>query len=212
LPNSITKRNIFEKWCFLRGWKAIPDNIGEYKFEERNTKETFWEECDTIEICSWWKFRDLWNRYLPHVRIRAPCYDNWGDCTIFKDAFRYREQNNQQQKIRHDESNNEIDDDESQADDFEVVELATVNVAESFLLGDCAQEEAIIESASFHVEQAKVTRELAQKHAQEAKEDIENGVLHREKRYCILCDYAKNVASLILEKSSLGMPYAPCYS
>jgi hypothetical protein len=29
LPNSITKRNIFEKWCFLRGWKAIPDNIGD---------------------------------------------------------------------------------------------------------------------------------------------------------------------------------------
>jgi hypothetical protein len=40
-PNSITKRNLFEKWCFLRGWKAIPDNIGDYKFEERDTKETF---------------------------------------------------------------------------------------------------------------------------------------------------------------------------
>jgi hypothetical protein len=90
LPNSITKRNLFEKWCFLRGWKAILDNIGDYKFEERNTKETFWEECDTLKICSWWKFRDLWNRHLPHVCIRTPCYETCGKCTIFKNAFRYR--------------------------------------------------------------------------------------------------------------------------
>jgi hypothetical protein len=185
--------------CFLRGWKAIPDNIGNYKFEERNTEEIFWEECDTaLEICSWWKFHDLWNRYLPHVRIRAPCYDTCGECTIFKNAFRYRGQKNQQQKICHDEFISESDDDESQADDFEVVELVTVNVAESFLSGDCAKEEAIIEAASFHVEQAKVIRGLAQKRAQEAKDDIENGVLHPEKRYCLVCDYSQNLGIISL--------------
>jgi hypothetical protein len=192
LPNSITKRNLFEKWCFLRGWKAITDNIGDYKFEDRNTKETFWEECDTLEIFSWWKFRDLWNRHLPHVRIRAPCYDTCGECTIFKNAFRYRKQNNRQHKIFPDESSSESDDDESQADDVEVAELATVNVSESFLLGDFAQQEAIIKAAAFHVEKTKVMRELAQKRAQEAKDDIENGVLHPENQYCLVCDYAQN--------------------
>jgi hypothetical protein len=130
----------------------------------------------------------LGDRHLPHVRIRAPCYDIWGECTIFKNAFRYREQNNQQQKIRHDESSSENNDNDSHADDFEVVELAMVNVAVSFLSGDCTQEEAIIEAAALHVEQAKVMRELAEKRAQEAKDDIENGVLHPEKRYCLVCD------------------------
>jgi rubrerythrin len=74
-----------------------------------------------------------------------------------------------------------------------VVELVTVNVAKSCLSGDCAQEEAIIEAAAFHVEQAKVMRKLAQKRAQEAKDDIENGALHQEKWYCLVCDYAQNV-------------------
>jgi hypothetical protein len=68
-----------------------------------------------------------------------------------------------------------------------------VNVAESFLSVDCAQEEAIIEAAAFHVEQSKVMRELAQKRAKEAKDDIDNGVLHPEKQYCLVCDYAGNL-------------------
>jgi hypothetical protein len=92
-----------------------------------------------------------------------------------------------------DESSSESDDDESQSDDFEVVELAMVNVAESFLLGDCAKEEAIIEAAAFHVEQVKFMCELDQKRAQEAKDDIENGVLHPEERHCLVCDFAQNL-------------------
>jgi hypothetical protein len=95
--------------------------------------------------------------------------------------------------MHHDESSSESNDDESQAENFEVVELATVNVAESFLSGDCAQVEAIIEAAVFHVEQAKVMRELAQKRAQEAKDDIEKGFLHPEKRYCLVCDCDQNL-------------------
>jgi hypothetical protein len=207
LPNKIKKSNLFENLCFLRGWRAILYNIGDYKFEERNTDDTFWEECDTLNISSWWKFCDLWNHYLPHVRIRSPCYDTCVESTIFKNAFRYREQNNQQHKICHGESSSESDDDESQSDDFEVVELATVNTAESFFSGDCAQEEAIIEASSFHVEQANVMRELAEKHAQEAKYDIDNGALHPEKHYCIVCDYAQNLGIPHFGKEHHGETY-----
>jgi hypothetical protein len=45
-------------------------------------------------------------------------------------------------------------------------------IAESFLSGNCSEEEAIIQSASYHVEQDKVMRELAQTRAEEAKDDI----------------------------------------
>jgi hypothetical protein len=154
-----------------------------------------------------WKFRDLWNHHLPHVHIRNPCYDTCGECTIFKNAFRYRGHKNQQQKVCHSESSSESDDDKSQPDNFEVVELATMNVAESFLSGYCAQDEAIIETAAFHVEQAKVMREFAQKCAQEANENIESGVLHPEKRYCLVCDYAQNLGILHFGKDHPGDTY-----
>jgi hypothetical protein len=74
-------------------------------------------------------------------------------------------------------------------------------------MGDCAKEEAIIEAAVFHVEQANVMRELAQKRAQEAKDDIENGVLHPEKRYCLLCDYAQNLGIPHFGKEQPGDTY-----
>jgi hypothetical protein len=33
LPSSITKRNLFEKWSFIRGWGAIPHNHGTSVYE-----------------------------------------------------------------------------------------------------------------------------------------------------------------------------------
>jgi hypothetical protein len=63
-----------------------------------------------------------------------------------------------------------------------VKEKKTSAIAESFLSGNCAEEEAIIQPASYHVEQAKVVRELAQRHAHEAKDDIDNGILHPNKK------------------------------
>jgi hypothetical protein len=56
LPSSITNHSLFEKWCFSRGWIATTDNTGCYTFEARNTEDTFWEECETQEVCSWWEF------------------------------------------------------------------------------------------------------------------------------------------------------------
>jgi hypothetical protein len=43
LPSSIMKHSFFEKWCFSLGWKTTTDNTGCYKFEDRNTEETFWD-------------------------------------------------------------------------------------------------------------------------------------------------------------------------
>jgi exopolyphosphatase/pppGpp-phosphohydrolase len=72
-------------------------------------------------------------------------------------------------------------------------EQETRNISESFLAGKCAEEEAIIQSASYRVEQAKLMRELAQKRAQEAKEDHDNNVRHANKRCFSVCDYAQNL-------------------
>jgi hypothetical protein len=92
-------------------------------------------------------------------------------------------------------------------DDFELEEKVTSNITDLFLSGNCAEYEAIIQAASFHLEQTKVMRELAQKCAQEKKDDIENGVLHPEKRYCLVCDYAKNLGIPYFGKEQTGDTY-----
>jgi ribosome-binding ATPase YchF (GTP1/OBG family) len=92
------------------------------------------------------------------------------------------------------ESDDEAEEEpDCESHDWEQIEKTTTDIAQSFLAGDCAEEESTIEAALYYVEQAKVMRELAQHWAQEAKDDIENCVLHTKKRYCLVCDYAQNL-------------------
>jgi hypothetical protein len=149
--------------------------------------------------------------HLPHVRIRAPCYDTCGECTVFKNAFLYQEEKNKKKGIAKDDSDDDIDEDSDaefdEPQDCNVKEKKTSAIAESFLSGNCAEEEAIIQAASYHVEQAKVMRELAQMRAQEAKDDIANDVMHPNKRYCIVCDYAQNLGIPHFGKEQHGDMY-----
>jgi hypothetical protein len=57
------------------------------------------------------------------------------------------------------------------------------------------------------VEQSKVMRELAQKRAQETKDDIANGALHPDKRYCMVCDYDGNLRIPHFRKEQPGDTY-----
>jgi hypothetical protein len=88
LPSNITKQS----------WIARADNCGVYSCEEQNTEKTFWEDCETQEICSWWKFRELWAKHLPRVRIRNPCNLNVVNAQFSKNACWYREEHNQAKK------------------------------------------------------------------------------------------------------------------
>jgi hypothetical protein len=49
--------------------------------------------------------------HLPHGRIRAPCYDTCGECTIFKNAFGYREEKNKKKGIDEYDSDDDINED-----------------------------------------------------------------------------------------------------
>jgi hypothetical protein len=57
------------------------------------------------------------------------------------------------------------------------------------------------------VEQPKIMHDIAQKRAQEAKDDIDNGVLHPDKRYCMVCYYAINFGIPHFRKEQPGNTY-----
>jgi hypothetical protein len=206
-PLLIVRQALKNRTCLKNGAFSMDGGLFQktvvIMFLKRGTRTIyFWEDCDTLEICSLWKFRDLWNYHLPHVLIRSPCYGTYGKCAIFKNAFRYHAEKNKKQLANHPEDSDDddvcSDDNESlELDDFQSEERVTSNIADSFLSCNCAEEQAIIQAAWFHVDQANVMRKLVQKCAQEAKYNTENGVLHPNKRYCLMCDYGQN----------LGIPY-----
>jgi hypothetical protein len=64
---------------------------------------------DTEEIVSWWSFWHIWREDLPNIRIRAPFNDTCGECTILRNAFRYRERRQQTSENSDDSDDSDYD-------------------------------------------------------------------------------------------------------
>jgi hypothetical protein len=130
LPPNFTKRNLYDQYCYGRGWAPKADNKGRYPklqdFTKRKKDDVLWEVgMDTEEIVSWWSFRHIWHEDLPNIRIRAPCNDTCGECTIISNAFRYRERRQQtsEDSVKSDDRDDdkledELDNEDEQHTDF----------------------------------------------------------------------------------------------
>ena len=91
LPSYMTKRKIYEKFCYLRGWKAVVKKKKSYG----PLKD--YEKVDNLEqytICSWQAFNGIWNTDFPGMCIRNPSADICCECFILKNKFRYRAEKN----------------------------------------------------------------------------------------------------------------------
>jgi hypothetical protein len=71
----------------------------------------------TDEVVSWWSFCYIWKTDLPKVCIPAPCNDTCGECTILRNAFRYREMCQRNNDLS-DSSNSDEDEDAERPNDF----------------------------------------------------------------------------------------------
>jgi hypothetical protein len=96
LPLNTSRREMYEKYCFERGWAPKSDSKGRYpklgEYNKHINDEFLWEpDIGTQEVCSWWAFRKLWQERCSHIKIWAPCNDTCGKCTVFRNACHYQE-------------------------------------------------------------------------------------------------------------------------
>jgi hypothetical protein len=155
---------------------------------------------DTDEIVSWWSLRHIWREDLPIIRIRAPCNDTCGDCTILLNAFRYRER--RQQTSENSDDSDDSDDDKLEDEhgndnerhaEFKEGEDEVSNLAKSLLTSDCIRQESVLEAVGFHVTQARAMRGMVQYRTQEASESLIVLKRHDTRDRVLVCDYAQNV-------------------
>jgi hypothetical protein len=83
LPSNTSRREMYEKYCFERGWAPKSDSKSRYprlgEYNNRINDNFFWEpDIGTQEVCSWWAFIQLWQEHFSHIKIRAPCNDTCG--------------------------------------------------------------------------------------------------------------------------------------
>jgi hypothetical protein len=201
LPSNTTKREMYELYCFNRGWTVKSDNKGRYPkvvdYKRRKVDDMFWQEdMESFEVCSWWSFRNIWKEHCSNIRIRSPCNDTCGECTIFRNAFRYR--SSKVGKVHDDVSDGESDSEVEAASDDEDA-LVDKDDIKTFVSDDvgcvdsCLEQERILEAAGFHIAQAKGMRGYVQAATERAKQCRDNEVPHKDRDYVLVCDYAQNM-------------------
>jgi hypothetical protein len=94
-PSNTTKREMYELYCFNRGWTVKSDNKGRYPsvvdYTRRKVDDMFWQaDMVSFEVCSWCSFRNIWKEHCSNIRLHSPCNDTCCESTIFSNAFRYR--------------------------------------------------------------------------------------------------------------------------
>jgi hypothetical protein len=195
-----------EKFCFDRGWAPKSEIKGRYpkvcEYPNRKTDDMFWRDyADHTEVCSWWYFREIWDEHFSNIRIRCPCSDTCGECTVFRNAFRYRESRKKEKDEDEEEGDSEDDndvldepDDPAQDQDAAFKDDEIVDeLAKSFITGDCLEQERILEAAGNHVHQAKGMRHYVQERTAISTQCRNEEVPHHEREYVIVCDYSQNL-------------------
>ena len=98
LPSSYTKRTLYSRWCWLRGWDLKPKGgdgsygrISDYQ-KRVNTPGTFdellWPEgSQSLPVCSKTAFCKFWDDKFKDLVIKKSSHDTCGVCYLFMNAL-----------------------------------------------------------------------------------------------------------------------------
>ena len=113
LPPSYSKRLIYHKWCFKRGWivggGGSDSSTGSIKtFKVRPNDEIDWPEgSEPQPIASRTTFMSLWNTEFKHIKIGSAAKDTCTDCWEFKRAAASHDKSRRNGSDDDDDDNNE---------------------------------------------------------------------------------------------------------
>jgi hypothetical protein len=71
LPTHMTKRGLYRKFCWERGWKLVSDAEGKYTRTTRLYDTEFPEGSERKEVGAWSSFAKYWKEKHPNLKIRA---------------------------------------------------------------------------------------------------------------------------------------------
>lgn len=180
LAPSYSKRSLYHRFCYERGWIMSTTSKG-------TTKKSLREDQDWVEntenepskICHWRSFWKFWQQSFPKLRVRKPSADVCGDCHKFFNRIKYKSPENPIDTTK---------------------EAAMVDEA-------VLEDENTLEKASSHVADAKEMRAYANKKMKEAQDDNRAGVEWQHIRNCIVVDYCQNMELPFFGASQPGESY-----
>jgi flavodoxin len=204
LPSAMTKRGMYQRFCYERGYKVSSDAFGSYpKLNEYPARtdfdEVFWPPgSEPLAVCSWWSFHNYWKQQFPKLIVRSPSHDVCGECTIYRNRWKYGSSNDSvpDDEDAADDDDHDAEEGESKQDGAEDLENGAADLEDNadddaIVTPAMLEQERLIADATRHVEQAIAMRELAQEKI--ARAQATSLLPHSERHYCFTVDYAQNL-------------------
>jgi hypothetical protein len=185
LPSTMTKRGMYQRFCYDRGYKIKTDAFSAYpKLEDYPIRtdfdDVFWPlGSEPLQVCSWPSFLAYWKANYPNMIIRKPCEDVCGECTIYRNRWKYGARAKEDSEEEQDEAKEDNVQEENEEDDDELTTPAML------------EQEKLIADATLHVEQAMAIREMAREAIELAQSTAH--LPHLERHYCFTIDYAQTL-------------------
>jgi len=188
LPPYYTKRQLYERYCYERGWIGKSNAKGTYppiqEFRNRpnddeNGDLALWPSGSLQQdICSWRQFHRLWMETLPHIKIRPPALDTCVACNIFRNISKYRISSNE---VPHTLTGSLVCPETNEPSYLEIPIDEQEVARENLVLG-----------AAKHVKAARSQKALAQNKIEKAKS--ENELLSTDRNVTtLIVDYCQNL-------------------
>ena len=221
LPTTWSKRAVYSRFCYERGFVMTSTPRGNIKKTERSDPE--WNNENHKTICSWGTFLHFWNRHYPMIRLGPPAADICTDCHVFFNRTKYMvpaldtnqdddpisSGNDEDNDIRNDETipylhadappTGSLDQPEDD-DDLEQPQNLQLDTHVAML-----EKELILQKATLQVQQAMIQRQLANKKIQEAIDSAD--LPHSQLKYTFIADFSQNMELPCFGASQPGDTY-----
>ena len=206
LPTSWSKRAVFARFCYERGYIITSNARGNIQKTERSDAE--WRIENKKTICSWWKFLKFWESHYANVRLASPSADICTDCHIFFNRSKYttRASAADRPTTRTNNSNEYVDPPTTTVleNETEELDLPPQNL-QLETQHATAEREAILSKATMHVKQALIQRQLANQKVQQAIDSVD--LPHQDRHYCFIADFSQNMELPFFGESQPGDTY-----
>ena len=215
LPTCWSKRSIYARFCYERGF-VITNSGGGIKKQEERTDEA-WGTQQHKKICSWPTFLYFWKTHYPLIQIASPSADICTDCHIFFNRAKYNappapgappniEQAHDTRPAQFTNyceatRTNSVEQGEGANDDDEPYDLQLVETQNVELI----ERESSLLKATLHVKQAMIQRKLTNTKIQQAIDTM--NLPHEERHYCFIADFSQNMELPFFGSSQPGDTY-----
>ena len=215
LPTCWSKRALYARFCFERGYVISSTATGIIKKEKRTDEQ--WDPQNEKTICSWTRFLSFWRLHYPLIRIAMASHDICTECHTFFNRSKYRVSGAVDADVEDNDttSNNSLyctdtgtstmaeDAPEMPGDNLEMHDVPQDLQLET--QPALTEREAILSKATLHVQQAMIQRKLANTTIQKAIDT--HDLPHSERHYCFIADFAQNMELPFFGASQPGDTY-----